>query len=127
MEMLETTFINVQYLVCQVALAFALIVMHGFVKAHFPHQSGLGAVVHLGTVLLGSGRDRQRVQDRCILLATQRSQVGSNGSRAASLQRSPNVNVASQLEAASTQLQLWILMSSFMVKLCSLTVIEACP
>ncbi|CAE7387352.1 unnamed protein product [Symbiodinium pilosum] len=37
---------------------------------------------------------------------------------------SPNVNVASQLEAASTQLQLWILMSSFMVKLCSKELIE---
>ncbi|CAE7409165.1 unnamed protein product [Symbiodinium natans] len=37
---------------------------------------------------------------------------------------SPNVNVASQLEAASTQLQLWILMSSFMVKLCSKELME---
>ncbi|CAE7404082.1 unnamed protein product [Symbiodinium sp. CCMP2456] len=37
---------------------------------------------------------------------------------------SPNVNVASQLEAASTQLQLWMLMSSFMVKLCSKELME---
>ena len=40
--------------------------------------------------------------------------------------RSPNVNVASQLEAASTQLQLWILMSSFTVKLCPSPVTKAC-
>eukprot|EP00913_Durusdinium_trenchii_P017886 g16806.t1 len=32
---------------------------------------------------------------------------------------SPNVNVASQLEAASDQLGLWILLSNYMVKLCS--------
>lgn len=32
---------------------------------------------------------------------------------------SPNVNVASQLEAASGQLGLWILLSNYMVKLCS--------
>lgn len=32
---------------------------------------------------------------------------------------SPNVNVASQLEAASGQLGLWVLLSNYMVKLCS--------
>ena len=35
------------------------------------------------------------------------------------LPRSPNVNVASQLEATSGQLGLWILLSNYMVKLCS--------
>ena len=36
--------------------------------------------------------------------------------------RSPNVNVASQLEEASEQLGLWILLSNYMVKLCRLAV-----